>query len=433
MSPAQQRSSSDTGLVMATTESTALHRGSVRNSERAVAPDLARGAMLLLIALANTAWYLYGAEPGPASIHPREGSIADRITQAVLIITVDSRVYPMFAFLFGYGLVQVFRRQTDAGTPERQARRLLQRRNGWLLVFGLVHAALLWGGDVLGAYGLAGLVLVALFLRRRDRTLKVWAIVLTALMVVAALFSVVGAYFAAQEAGIETQNFLALGRNSITMESYLRSIVDRVTFWPFLSLSQGLLLPVVPVAILSAFVAARHRVLEQPGDHLPLLRRVAVIGIAVAWLGAVPQAMHHLEVLPIPDQVAWVFSSTQGVTGLFGGLGYVALFGLLGHRLAGARPPAFVRWVQSVGKRSLSCYLAQSLVSAPLLAAWGLGLGARMGSLAMAGYAVLLWGLTVLAAGWLERTGRRGPAELLLRRLAYRRLRDREPGVGTSR
>ena len=58
-------------------------------------------------------------------------------------------------------MVQLFRRQVDAGTPVTVARRLLRRRNLWLLVFGFVHAALLWYGDVLGAYGLAGLVMVA--------------------------------------------------------------------------------------------------------------------------------------------------------------------------------------------------------------------------------------------------------------------------------
>ena len=83
---------------------------------------------------------------------------------------IDSRVYPMFAFLFGYGMVQLYRRQVGAGTPVKAARRLLQRRNLWLLVFGFVHAALLWYGDVLGAYGLAGLIMVALFFKRRDQT-----------------------------------------------------------------------------------------------------------------------------------------------------------------------------------------------------------------------------------------------------------------------
>ena len=141
-------------------------RGPVRTSERALAPDLARGLMLLLIAVANTPWYLYAADPGMSTVHDRNASGVDAVVQFAVITTVDMRVYPMFAFLFGYGMVQLFRRQTDAGTPEKAARRILRRRNWWLLAFGFLHAALLWFGDVLGAYGLAGLVMVALFFRR---------------------------------------------------------------------------------------------------------------------------------------------------------------------------------------------------------------------------------------------------------------------------
>jgi uncharacterized protein len=75
--------------------------------------------------------------------------------------------------------------------------------------------------------------------------------------------------------------------------------------------------------------------------------------------------------------------------------------------------------VAAVGKRSPSCYLAHSLVFAPLLAAWGSGLDARMSSATMALFATGVWLLTVVVADAMERTGRRGPAEVLLRRLAY--------------
>ena len=68
-------------------------------------------------------------------------------------------------------------------------------------------------------------------------------------------------------------------------------------------------------------------------------------------------------------------------TGLAGGLGYVAVFGLIAARMPqwARRHPAVVA-VAAVGKRSLSSYLAHSLLVAPLLAAWGLGLGALWGS-----------------------------------------------------
>ena len=157
-------------------QTTVRVRGPARSEERALAPDLARGFMLLMIVLANTPWYLYGQTAGLSAVHPDEGSVLDRAAQLFIMTFIDFRVYPMFAFLFGYGMVQLFRRQVEAGTPIKVARRLLRRRNLWLLAFGFVHAALLWEGDVLGAYGLAGLIMVALFFKRRDETLLIWAI-----------------------------------------------------------------------------------------------------------------------------------------------------------------------------------------------------------------------------------------------------------------
>ena len=154
-------------------------RGPAKASERALAPDLARGLMLLMIVLANTPWYLYGQTAGVSTVHPADGSALDRFVQLLIMTFIDFRVYPMFAFLFGYGMVQMFSRQVESGVPVKQARRLLRRRNWWLLVFGFVHAGLLWNGDVLGAYGLAGLVMVGIFFKRRSRTLIIWAGVLT--------------------------------------------------------------------------------------------------------------------------------------------------------------------------------------------------------------------------------------------------------------
>ena len=105
--------------------------------------------------------------------------------------------------------------------------------------------------------------------------------------------------------------------------------------------------------------------------------------------------------------------------GLAAGLGYVALFGLIAHRMGEWRRHPAVVAVAAVGRRSLSSYLAHSLIFAPLLAAWGLGLGALLGSATMAAFAVGVWLVTVVGAYAMERAGRQGPAEALPRRLTY--------------
>ncbi len=113
--------------------------------------------MLCLIAIANVSVYLWGTQAATSlSGHPASDSLLDRILSVLTILFVDGSIYPMFAFLFGYGIVQFARTRTAVGDDPRTITAMLLRRNLWLVVFGLLHAALLFGGDILGAYGLCG-------------------------------------------------------------------------------------------------------------------------------------------------------------------------------------------------------------------------------------------------------------------------------------
>lgn len=394
--------------------------GPTTTVERALAPDLARGFMLLFIALANTVWYLEAAPNTGITEHPTPQGALDHVVQFFTVMAVDMRSYPMFAFLFGYGMVQLAGRQEAAGADAKSADALLRRRNLWLLVFGFLHALLLWMGDVLGAYGMVGLILGWLFFRRRSGTLLVWGAVLTGLL---ALLSVITLLLLPilGEVGMDDQDVL-ITTTDVVETSILSAAVMRMLAWP-LSVGQGLLIPALPAAVLLGFWAARRRILEEPERNLPLLRGVAIVGVTVGWLGGLPLALAQTGV--------WGLSPVQGqalviphmLTGLFCGLGYVALIALVAYRIQGRGRTrgVLVTALSATGKRSLSAYLAQSVLCAPLLTAWGLGLAAHMSSWTMFLYAVGVWLLTVVGAYALERTGRRGPAEVLLRRLAYRR------------
>ena len=304
---------------MESTSTLTARRGPATTRERALAPDLARGAMLLLIVLANTPYYLWGLDHGMVFGHPTSGSAADRAVQAVMMVTVDLRTYPMFAFLFGYGIVQLAGRQQAAGTPEPLVRRLLRRRHWWLVAFGLVHAALLWEGDILGIYGLVGLVTCWLFLRRRDVTLRVWSVVLLVLMLVGTALVVLAAVSVSDVLTVEEAGSGPDVGNAIANPDYLASVGDRLTTWGILLVLQGALTLVIPLVVLLAFQAGRHRVLEEPERHLPLLRRVAVGGVAVGWLGGLPSALDHLGVVDVPDAVSWALFPVHATTGMFAG------------------------------------------------------------------------------------------------------------------
>lgn len=367
------------------------------------------------------------------SAHPDDGGPLDAVLRAALTLAVDGRVYPLFAFLFGYGMVQLARSRVGRGWTPEAIRRTLKRRHLFLLLFGFGHALLLFGGDILGAYGLAGLVLVAIFFNLRERTILVWAVVfigLTASSGLLTILSAVGLWWfvtASPEAGnlgsedfsdaMAQAPFGSLADVMAGQANYLFSALIRVGLW--LVSTPGVVLGLtVPGMILLGWLAARRGILEHPAAHRTLLTRVAVAGIAVGWLSAVPSALQQLGVLALPAIVDWAPMSVSYAFGAFAGLGYAALFGLLATRGREQSPAG--RAVAALGQRSLSGYLWQSIIMAPLLSAWGFGVGARVTTAGVLAIALGVWVASVLLAAWLERTGRPGPFEWLLRRLIGR-------------
>ncbi|MEV4712813.1 DUF418 domain-containing protein [Micromonospora sp. NPDC049374] len=373
-------------------------------SVRSLAPDLARGAMLLLIALAHAHMHRYGDEPSGYRGYSTDGGFADRIVAGLQVLLVDGRALPMFAALFGYGLVQFADRRTAAGADWPATRTLLRRRSRWLIGFGLVHATLLFFGDILASYGLLGLLLVGM-LRVRDRTLIAVAAAGT---LVFALLSL-GTGFTITENGSPPLP---------TAEANpLDAIAARLTVWAFLA-------PALAVDVFAPFLlgiwAARRRLLDQPGQHLRLLRRAALVGLAVAVVGGAPLALIDAQVWTgWGDGVAISAYAVHGVSGIAGGLGYAALAGLLAHHLAGRRNPVATA-LAATGQRSLTCYLLQSVAFVAIFAPFTAGLGGSLGDAGASAVGVAVWLTTVLLAETMRRAGRRGPAETLLRRLTYR-------------
>lgn len=380
--------------------------------------------MLLFIALANVVVYLWGQSVALPTNHPLDGGPLDRVAAVFGMLFIEQRVYPMFAFLFGYGMVQFARSRMARGIPEPVVKRMLQRRHWWLLVFGAVHAILLFAGDILGAYGLAGLILTVALFARSDRAIKLTVWILVGLIGLGALF-MIGVGFLMRllpPEVLEASVSDGLGSNADIMagqSNYLIAMAARFGMWLF-GTPVTVLGLVVPACMMLGWLAARHEWLERPGVR-PTLALVACVGIPIGILGGLPQVLTYFEIDLGFESASWAFIGVVQLTGMAAGVGYAALFGLIGIRLRSTYRPV-TRAIAAVGKRSLSFYLLQSVIFAPLLSAWGFGLGQRLGTAGAYGIAIGVWLLSVALAAVLERRGARGPAEVLLRRLTYGRL-----------
>lgn len=363
-------------------------------SQRSWAPDLARGAVLLGIALANVGLYLHGTDTGP-------GSPLDRTLDFVVTLLVSDRSRPMFALLFGFGLVTIARRLTERGLEPSRRRSVLLRRQLLLIAFGGVHAALLFEGDILGIYGATGLVLL-LLMNRRPRVLVAWGTVSLVLLAVAYAMIALAPEFSAEPS------------------EYLASVVERLSVW-LLGVVVGPALMIVLAPMLVGVAMARAGLLDRPWEHVPLLRRLATLGSLVGVVGALPYALVVARVWEPGTVTSGALAAVHAVTGTAMGVAYVCLFALWAARLHERRAPrrGAPAVLASVGERSLTCYLLQSMILAPLLSPWGLGLGDGMGTATAYGIAFAAWLVTVAVAWSLAVSGLRGPFEVLLRRLTY--------------
>src|SRR5215469_14257829 len=85
---------------------------------------------------------------------PAGGSAFDQYVDRLLSVALEMKAFAVFSFLFGVGLAIQYERISRNEFPLR----LLVRRLVVLLASGLVHLCLIWNGDILTEYAVAGLL-----------------------------------------------------------------------------------------------------------------------------------------------------------------------------------------------------------------------------------------------------------------------------------
>ncbi|MFG2075695.1 DUF418 domain-containing protein [Nonomuraea maritima] len=376
--------------------------------QRALAPDLARGVMLLAIAFAHAPLFVTRFDRGSGP--------ANAIASFFDTLFVANHARPLFAFLFGYSLVQLLNGRLRRGDDWVSARKLLRRRGWWLVAIGLAHVVLLVPIDILAPYGLAAVLLVGL-LRRSDRAL-LWTAGLV-LVPATAMVGVGMGYPLSQ--GVPTY---AKASVAAAGEGFWTLLAGRLGSWPF-SLLVGLLI-VLP-GVLIGMWAGRRRYLDEPERHRSFLVRVALTTTALSVAGGIPAALIQAGVWTDPSVPAlWTAVVAQPLTGYAGGIGMAALTALAAVAAA-RRRGRFTTAVEALGRRSLSGYLFQSVAFVLVFYPYGFWLEDDMGLAGAMGVGAATWLASLLIADLMRRSGHRGPAEILLRRLAYR---TRQEGSG---
>jgi uncharacterized protein len=140
----------------------------MRTAERIISIDAVRGFAVLGIFLMNVV--SMGLD-GAAYDDPSSGggdTGADLGTWFVSFVLVDGKMRALFTMLFGASTVLMAERNASSlGSTLNPGTHLSPgqthyRRMAWLFVFGMLHAHLLWTGDILCIYAIAGCIVYPL-------------------------------------------------------------------------------------------------------------------------------------------------------------------------------------------------------------------------------------------------------------------------------
>lgn len=398
--------------------------------DRITSLDIVRGVAVLGIVIANIVGL---GQPMTAAVWPGAflsdpGPLADWLWGAQLVF-VDGKLRGIFTLLFGAGLVLFYRRAEARG----EGYGLLARRLFWLGVFGFAHWALLWRGDILLSYAVAGFVVMWFVTWDWHKQLALGLVGYAVGALVYFASSVPMAWAAAgdfaSDAGMaQLQASLRAGEAADLADGRV----------------EGALIASGDQAGLIAHNLSDH-LASLPGETLiGLFEAAPLMLIGMGLLGAGPfdgrlpprrqrnwgRALWLAGTLATMPIAAWAmgrgiaywdsfaaFIGWSALPRLAAALGLLALLALWGRHAGGG----LATRLAAAGRCAFSNYIGTSALALAIFAGWGLGLYGQLSRIELYGVALLIWAVMLAWPTWWLARFRHGPLEWLWRCLTYGR------------
>jgi uncharacterized protein len=353
-------------------------------AERIDAIDVLRGLALLGVVAINVVnefrvsiFEQFLSQKPPTS--PIDSAIG-----AILMLAVEMKALALFSLLFGAGLAIQFERLASS---ERRTS-LLVRRLAVLLAFGLIHLCLIWNGDILTEYALAGLIVLPFLFGPR------W------LLAVAAL-AFLGLYLVMQAAPPD-----GLFPSTATITQHVADATRIYATGGFLDVLAFRLREIPLIVPLHVFV-------------FPRTIGLFLLG-AFGWRTGIPQSRpRRLLSIGVPCMglgAALILAGADALGTILLALGYGAVIIGIANLESGKK---LLGWAAPLGRMAFTNYLAQSLIFGWIFYGYGLGLFGRLGVTSALAIGVAVYIGQVFFSAWWLRRFRYGPVEWLWRTLMY--------------
>lgn len=374
--------------------------------------DALRGFALLGILQVNIMAFssvFYGLPTG----EPEVGIAFNDLVHLFISTIFEMKFYLLFSFLFGYSVTLQMQSAVRAG--EAFVPRFLRRQAG-LWVIGLLHAVLLFHGDILSTYAILG-VLLLFWRNKTDRTLvksAIWLIGITA-----TLWALLGVLqWSVSEVQDPAQDILNAQQAYIAYTGSFGSVImqhinELQVMWLILLLIQA---PCALAMFLLGFLAGRRQFLAQPDQYRPYLKPAIkaglIIGLPASLITALTALLGsgtHWEIFGLALSLVTAPLLTFGIIALM-----LKFFGTeRGLFWRDALAPA--------GRMALSNYLLQSLICGFIFYGYGLVLIDQTTAIGNVMIVLVIFAFQLFFSHWWMRNFYYGPLEWLLRALTIGR------------
>jgi uncharacterized protein len=375
--------------------------GPIAPSDRIASIDMVRGIALFGVMAINVATIFR------VSIFERflpgglDGSWLDRALYSILMVGIDLKAFALFSLLFGTGLAIQY--DHLSASPRRTA--LLVRRLAFLMLLGAAHLVLIWNGDILFEYAIAGFVVLPFLFC----SLRILTLAGTALLAVFLVASFLPELVPMPSKGWMTHD-VAEAERIYGSGSFAEVLAFRVRELPGFPPLHVFMFPRT-VALMLIGAAAWRADLFRTGSRanlrLPLL---AAIGILV---GAALAVSHENEWL----RLGWrteLLVERLGTVLLACGYGAAIIWAT-----ERARGRNLLAWAAPIGRMAFTNYLLQSVIFGWVFYGYGLGLFGKLGVTAALAIGIVVYILQIVfSACWL-RHFLYGPVEWLWRSAMY--------------
>ncbi|MFV5769009.1 DUF418 domain-containing protein [Mammaliicoccus sciuri] len=370
--------------------------------QRIFSIDALRGFSLLGILLMNILTFAYPYQIiNPFEFFQHQDGAWFKISSLFIIASF----YPIFAFLFGYGLSIMYQNSLDKGLNYYP---MITRRLLFLLLLGIIHGVFIFYGDILSTYALLGLIAI-IFVRLKPQYTLIALSIGIGIFVLLYLLPMILLKDVTQIESFVGLQELERVNNILSSADYVSIIGFNLKYFG-MNIANAILVGPFSILPIMLFGIYAHQInwFNKIKQHKNLYM---VIGVVVLILGL---AIKMIQIVLEGSVTSQLMS--QMIGGPIVALSYIMFFVILCEDQTVRK---ILTPLQSIGKLSLTTYIMQSIICILIFYGVGLNYYGKLPVLTIYIIGIVIYCVQLIVSYLYLLRFKQGPLEKLWRKVTY--------------